>query len=99
MLSSVLAAVTCVAIPVTDPLQIPAQTTPGAAAVEVGAHVTPTTFRGRNFSNVEQLLVFGNTDPSVPTVVVVLPAGGIVNYEFAQHALEGVLLELSLIHI
>src|SRR5262245_62045377 len=94
MLSSVLAAITCAVIPVTDPLLIPAQTTPGAAPVEVGTYVTPTSFRCRNFSGVEQRLVFGAADHSVSPIVVVLPAGGTVQYEFSQQALAGVLLEV-----
>lgn len=93
MLSSFLATVTCLAIPVTDPLQTPAVMPEGAAAVEVGIYVTPTSFRSRNFSNLTQHLVFAAEGSSDPVIVHLLP-GGIVRYEFSPEALSGVVLEV-----
>jgi hypothetical protein len=93
MLSSVLAAITCIAIPVSDPLEISAQMKPDQAPVEVGTYVTATSFRSRNFSNVNQLLVFGAAGVPTP-VLVTLPPGGIVQYDFAPQALDGVMLEV-----
>jgi hypothetical protein len=93
MLSSFLATVTCLAIPVTDPLAMPAVMAQGTAQVEVGIYVTPTSFRSRNFSNLTQLLVFAAEGSSDPVVVQLLP-GGIVQYEFSPEALAGVVLEV-----
>lgn len=91
MLLSLFAAVVCAAIPVADPLEVSAQAAPGEAAVEVGAHLTPTTFRARNFSDVTQVLAFSNGFGS--PVLVGLPAGGIASYTFPPEALVGLRLE------
>lgn len=93
MLSSFLATLTCLAIPVTDPLEAPAVMTPGTPAVEVGIHVTSTSFRSRNFSNLTQLLVFAAEGCPEPVIVQLCP-GQIVNYEFSPEALAGVVLEV-----
>lgn len=93
MLSSFLATVTCLAIPVTDPLETSAVMYEGTAAVEVGIYVTPTSFRSRNFSNLTQLLVFAAEGSPDPVIVHLLP-GGIVEYEFSPEALAGVVLEV-----
>jgi hypothetical protein len=93
MLSCFLATLTCLAIPVTDPLQAPAVMAPGTPAIEVGIHVTPTSFRSRNFSNLTQLLVFA-AEGSPESVIVQLLPGEIVNYEFSPEALAGVVLEV-----
>lgn len=93
MLSSFLATLTCLAIPVADPLQTPAVMAPGTPAVEVGIHVTSTSFRSRNFSNLTQLLVFA-AEGSPETVIVHLLPGETVTYEFSPEALAGVVLEV-----
>ncbi|MFN0006652.1 MAG: hypothetical protein ACKVXR_01995 [Planctomycetota bacterium] len=93
MLSIYLATVTCLAIPVTDPLQAPAVMTPGTPAVEVGIHVTPTSFRGRNFSSLSHILVFAAEGSPEPVLVQLLP-GQTVTYEFSPEALAGVVLEV-----
>ena len=92
MLSSFLATVTCLAIPVADPLETPAVMSEGPA-VEVGIYVTPTTFRGRNFSDATQLLVFTTAGSPDPVVVQLLP-GGIAAYKFSPEGLAGVVLEV-----
>jgi len=93
MLSSFLATVTCLAIPVTDPLETKPVMTDGTAAVEVGIYVTPTSFRSRNFSNLTQLLVFAAEGSPDPVIVQLLP-GGIVEYQFSPEALAGVVVEV-----
>ena len=93
MLSSFLATVTCLAIPVTEPLETPAVMSAGSGAVEVGIHVTPTSFRSRNFSNVTQHLLFAAEGSPEPVVVQMLP-GAVVEYEFSPEALAGVRVEV-----
>ena len=93
MLSSFLATVTCLAIPVSEPLETPAVMSEGTAAVEVGIHVTPTSFRSRNFSNLTQHLVFAAEGSPDPVVVQLLP-GGVVEYQFSPEALAGVRIEV-----
>lgn len=92
MLSSLFASIVCAAIPVSDPLQVPAQAAPGEATIELGVHLTATTFRARNFSDVMQLLVFSN-GVGAP-IYVALPVEGIVEYSFPPEALAGVRLEV-----
>lgn len=93
MLSSFLASVTCLTIPVSDPVEVAAVMSEGATPIAVGTHVTPTSFHSRNFSDTLQLLVFGAEGAPEP-VIVHLPAGGAVAYEFSPEALAGVTLEV-----
>jgi hypothetical protein len=97
MLASLLAAMTCLTFPVSDPLEAPAVMPEGSAPIAVGTHVTPTSFRSRNFSSAEQMLVF--VSQGVPSPIVVkLPVGGIVEYQFSPEALAGVSLEIVEVH-
>ena len=93
MLSSFLAAITCLTIPVSDPLEVAPAMTEGTNAIAVGMHVTPTSFHGRNFSDTLQLLVFVAEGAPEP-VIVNLPVGGAVAYEFSPEALRGVSVEV-----
>jgi hypothetical protein len=93
MLSSFLATLTCLAIPVTEPLEAPAVMTPGTPSVEVGIHVTSTSFRSRNFSNLTHYLVFA-AEGSPESIIVQLLPGEVVTYEFSPEALAGVVLEV-----
>ena len=93
MLSSVLALITCAAIPVADPLEISAQMPPDQPAVQVGTYMTSTYFRCRNFSSVNCILVFGQSGSS-QTIYVPLPANGEVEYAITPEALQGVFLEV-----
>ena len=92
MLSSVLALITCAAIPVTEPLAVPAQMFPATPAVEAGMHVTSTSFQCRNFSGTNYVLVFGQSGSSV-TISVPLPAYGSAAYGFSPESLQGVFVE------
>ena len=92
MLSSLFAAIVCVAIPVGDPLEVPAQSADGEAPIELGVHLTATSFRARNFSDAMQLLVFSN-DNGQP-IFVALPVGGTVEYSFPPEALPGTRFEV-----
>ena len=71
MLSSFLATVTCLAIPVTEPLETPAVMSEGTAAVEVGVHVTPTSFRSRR---VGERTSHSFTRPSSLALYSIIPA-------------------------
>lgn len=93
MLSSVLAALTCTAIPVSDPLSITAQMPAGQPAVEVGAHLTATTFRCRNFSASNYLLVFGKSG-TAQILTVPLPGGSEVAYGFTPEEFSGTSFEV-----
>jgi hypothetical protein len=93
MLSSLFAAITCLTFPASDPLEAPAVMAQGAAPVAVGTYVTPTSFRSRNFSDAKCLLVFTSQGVTSP-IVVTLPVGGTVSYQFSAEALAGVSLEV-----
>jgi hypothetical protein len=92
MLSSVLALITCAAIPVNQPLDTTAQMSTTSPAVEVGAYVTATSFQCRNFSTNGYLLVFGQTGTST-TVTVPLPASASVAYSATPDMMRGVYVE------
>ncbi len=92
MLSSVLALITCTAIPVNEPLAVPAQMSPASPAVEAGMHVTGTSFQCRNFSSTNYVLVFGQSGTSA-TVAVPLPPNASVAYGFSAESLQGVFVE------
>jgi hypothetical protein len=92
MLSSLCAAVLCAAIPVGSALEVPARAAEGDPSVELGVHLTSTTFRARNFSDVEQLMVFSNG--AGEPVFVVLPVGAYVEYDFQPEDLDGVRMEV-----
>lgn len=93
MLSCVLAMITCVAIPVDQPLDVAAQMPATSPAAEVGAYVTTTSFRCRNFSSSNYVLVFGQSGTSA-TVTVPLPAAGSVAYAVTPETLQGVFIEV-----
>jgi len=93
MLSSVLALITCAAIPVADPLEVSAQMPADQPAVEVGTYMTSTSFRCRNFSSVNCVLVFGQSGTS-NQIYVPLPAYGEVEYAIPPGALHGIYLEV-----
>jgi hypothetical protein len=93
MLSCVLAMITCVAIPVDQPLDVAAQMPSSSPAAEVGAYVTTTSFRCRNFSSSNYVLVFGQSGTSV-TVTVPLSADASVAYAVTPETLQGVYIEV-----
>lgn len=92
MLSSVLALITCAAIPVDQPLDMAAQMSASSPAVEIGAYVTATSFQCRNFSSTGYLLVFGQSGTST-TVTVPLPASASVAYSATPDTMRGVYVE------
>jgi hypothetical protein len=93
MLSCVLAMVTCVAIPVDQPLDVAAQMPTSSPAAEVGAYVTTSSFRCRNFSSSNYLLVFGQSGTSV-TVTVPLPAAASVAYAATPDTIRSGFIEV-----
>ena len=93
MLSNVLALITCAAIPVEQPLDVAAEMSPSTPAVEVGAHVTSTSFRCRNFTASNYILVFGRSGSSI-TVTVPLPPNAILEYAASPEAIQGTYLEV-----
>jgi hypothetical protein len=93
MLSCVLAMITCVAIPVDQPLDVAAQMPTSSPAAEVGMYITTTSFRCRNFSSSNYLLVFGQGGTSA-TVTVPLPAAGSLSYAVTPDQLKGVFVEV-----
>ena len=93
MLSCVLAMITCVAIPVDQPLDVAAQMPTSSPAAEVGTYVTTSSFRCRNFSSSNYLLVFGQSGTSV-TVTVSLPAASSVAYAATPDMLRNVFMEV-----
>jgi hypothetical protein len=94
MLSGVLAAITCLTFTVSEPLETPAQMPESTTSVSVGTHVTPTSFRTRNFSGNAYLLIFSTSAAVVEPVIVKIPSGGSVEYTFSPSELEGVSLEV-----
>ncbi len=93
MLSCVLAMITCVAIPVDQPLDVAAQMPASSPAAEVGTYVTTSSFRCRNFSSSNYLLVFGQSGTSA-TVSVALPAASSVAYAATPDMLRNVFMEV-----
>jgi len=93
MLISLLAAIVCSPVLVNDPLEVPAQAATGESAVEIGAHVTPLLFRASNFSDVNQILVFGAEGVAQPVYVLLAP-GQVVGYECTPEALAIVRFEV-----
>ena len=93
MLSCVLAMITCVAIPVDQPLDVAAQMPTSSPSAEVGTYVTTSSFRCRNFSSSNYLLVFGQSGTSV-TVTVSLPAASSVAYAATPDMLQNVFMEV-----
>jgi hypothetical protein len=85
--------ITCVAIPVDQPLDVAAQMPASSPAADVGTYVTTSSFRCRNFSSSNYLLVFGQSGTSV-TVTVPLPAASSVAYAVTPETLPGVLIEV-----
>lgn len=94
MLSSLLAAVMCTAIPAVDPLDVPARANQRDALIEVGIRLTETQFRARNYSRTGQVLLFKSSESSA-VACRPLPAGAELIYSFPRHALEGVQLEVA----
>jgi hypothetical protein len=97
MLPKLFAAITCLTFPVSEPLEAPAVMPADTAPIAVATYVTPTSFRSRNFSSTEYMLVFASQGVPSP-VVVQLPAGGFVEYQFSPEALAGVSLEVVAVH-
>jgi hypothetical protein len=93
MLSCVLAMITCVAIPVDQPLAVAAQMPISSPAADVGTYVTTSSFSCRNFSSSNYLLVFGQSGTSV-TVTVSLPAASSVAYAATPAMLQNVFVEV-----
>jgi len=93
MLSCVLTVITCTAIPVADPLEIPATMPADQPTVDVGTFVTSTSIRSRNYSSNDCLLLFGNAASASP-VIVILPPGASVEYEFSPQDLRDVSFEV-----
>jgi hypothetical protein len=93
MLSSVLALITCATIPVNDPLEISAQMPPGQPAVEVGTYTTSSSFRCRNFSSTNYILVFGLSGQT-QTALVPLPPGASVEYAITPELVRDVSFEV-----
>jgi hypothetical protein len=85
--------ITCVAIPVDQPLDVAAQMPASSPAADVGIYVTTSSFTCRNFSSSNYLLVFGQSGSSV-TVSVPLPAASSVAYAVTPDTLKGVFIEV-----
>jgi hypothetical protein len=72
---------------------IGAPTSTSSGVIDVGVHVTSTEFRARNYSAYPQVFLFRVSGTSLVTYST-LPSGCLMSFSYAEHALDGVEMEI-----